>query len=65
MSKTPACSLYPLTEAGGSVVGGVLAHLMDSSTMEMLPHSPLPRFILVSLTPLPLHPVQSLRTPLP
>ena len=33
MAKTPGRSLSPLTEAGGSVVGAVSAHLMDASTV--------------------------------
>ena len=35
MAKTTGLPLSTLTEAGGSVVGGVLAHVMDASTVEM------------------------------
>ena len=41
MSDRP---LSPLTDAGGSVVGAVLSHLMDASTAEMPPPPPLPRY---------------------
>ena len=33
MAKTPGCPLFPLAEAGGSVVGAVSEHLMDASTV--------------------------------
>ena len=45
MFETPGRPLSPLTEAGGSVVGGVLAHVMDASTVEMPPPPPLPRLL--------------------
>ena len=41
ISKTPACPLSPLTEAGGLVVGVILAHVMDESTVDMPPPPPL------------------------
>ena len=42
MVKTPVRPLFPLTEASGLVVGGVLAHVMDAYTVEMTPPPPLP-----------------------
>ena len=42
MYKTPVRTLSPLTEAGGLVVGAVLAHVMDAYTVEMPPHPALP-----------------------
>ena len=63
MTKTPGRPLSPLTEDGGSVVGGVLAQLMDLSTVEMPPPPSLPRFLLphrfipVPLPPTPLPPI--------
>ena len=42
MAETPGLPLSPLTEAGGSVVRGILSHVMDASTLEMPPHPPLP-----------------------
>ena len=71
MSETPGRPLSPLTEAGGLVVGGVLAHVMDASTVEMpspptLPLLlPLPQILPVPLPlpPLPLIPAP--RTPSP
>ena len=36
MSKTPGLPISPFTEAGGLVVGGVLAHVMDASTVEII-----------------------------
>ena len=63
MGKTPGRPLSPLTEAGGSVVGGVLDHVMDASTVEIPPPPPLPillpipQIILVPLPPPPLTPI--------
>ena len=42
MAETPGRPLSPLTEDGGSVVGEVLAHVMDASTVDMPPPPPLP-----------------------
>ena len=42
MAETPGCLLSPLTEDGGSVVGAVLAHVMDAYTVEMPSPPPLP-----------------------
>ena len=63
MAKTSVRKLYPLTEAGGSVVGGVLAHAMDSSTVKMSPPPILPLFLPVSIPPLPLPPIPAPCTP--
>ena len=60
MYEMTSCLLYPLTDAGGSVVGPVLSHVMDASTVEMPPPPPLPRFIPVPLNPLPLPPIPAL-----
>ena len=71
MTKTPGHPLYPLTESDESVVGAVIAHMMDAFTVEMPPHPPLPRFLPLSLfltvpqTPLPLTPIPAPRTPSP
>ena len=65
MAETPIWTLYPLAEAGMSVLGDILAHIMDASTVEMPPHNPLPRFIPVPIPPLPLTYIKSPRTPLP
>ena len=70
MAETPDRPLSPLTEAGGSVVGAVLAHVIDASTVEMPPHPPLPqflpllRFLPVTLPPPPLPHIPSPCTPL-
>ena len=45
MAETPVRPLYPLTEAGGSVIGGILSHVIDASTVEMPPPPPLPPFL--------------------
>ena len=37
MAETPARPLSPLAEAGGSMVGGRLAHVMDVYTVNMPP----------------------------
>ena len=55
MSEMPGLPLSSLTEADGSVVGGVLAHVMDVSTVEMHPHTPLPQLLpLPQVLPVPL-----------
>ena len=57
MAETPGHPLSPLTEAGGSVVGGVLSHVMDASTVDMSPPPPLPRLLpLPQILPVPLPP---------
>ena len=54
MSETPGRPLSPLIETSRLMVGGVLAHVMDASTVDMPP--PLPLTILLPLTKiLPLH----------
>ena len=69
MAETPGHPLFPLTEAGGLVVGVVLAHVMDASTLDIPPSPPLPRllpfpiFLPVPLPPLPLHPIPAPRNP--
>ena len=42
MDEMPGHPLSTLTEAGGSVVGDILAHVVDASTVEMPPPPPLP-----------------------
>ena len=42
MDETPGLPLSPLTEAGGSVVGAALSHVMDESTVDISPPPPLP-----------------------
>ena len=71
MAETPVRPISPLTEAGGSVVGDILDHVMDESTVEMPPPPPLPRLLPlpqnlpVTLPPPPLPPIPDLRNPLP
>ena len=71
MAKPPDRTLSPLTEAGGLVVGRILAHVMDASTVEMSPPPPIPRLLpLPQIIPVPLPPppltiVPALRNPLP
>ena len=57
ISKTPGRTLSILTETGGSVVGGIISHVMDASTVD-IPTPPL--FPLSQILPVPLLP-----TPLP
>ena len=60
MVETPVRPLSSLTEAGGSVVGAVLAHVMDASTVEMHPPPPLTLLLPLPLFlpfPLPLPPL--------
>ena len=42
MEKTPGRTLYTMAETGGSMVGPVIAHVIDASTIEMPPPPPLP-----------------------
>ena len=42
MAKTTGRLISPLTEAGGSAVGDVLAHGMNASTVDIPPPPPLP-----------------------
>ena len=68
MAETPGRLLSLLTESGGSVVGVVLAHVMDAYTVDMplLPRLlPLPQNIPVPIPPPPLSPMLSSRTPSP
>ena len=66
MAKTPGCTISPLTEAGGSVVGVVLAHVMDAYTVEMPPPPPLPRLLPIpQIIPVPLPPPPLLLIPAP
>ena len=71
MAETPGRPLSPLTDYGGSVVGGVLAHVMDASTVEMPPPPSHPRLLPLSqILPVPLPPlsltlIPALHTPLP
>ena len=71
MSETPGRPLSPLIEAGGLVVGGVLAYVMDTSTVDMPSPPPLPRLLpLPQILPVPLPPpplplILAPRTPSP
>ena len=71
MAETPRPTLSPLTEAGGLVVGVVLAHVMDAYTVEMPPPPPLtrliplPQILSVPLPPPPLPPIPAPSTPSP
>ena len=57
MTETPGHILYPLAEAGGSAVEGILSHVMDAYTMDMPPPSPLTRLLpLPQILPFPLPP---------
>ena len=57
MDETPGSPLSPLTEASGSVAGGVLAHAMDASTVDMPPPPPLRQLLpLPQIIPVPLPP---------
>ena len=57
MAETPGRPLSTLTEAGGLVVGGVLAHVMDVSSVDMPLHPPLYRLLpLPQIIPVPLPP---------
>ena len=62
MAETPSRPLSTSTEDGGSVVGDLLDHVMDASTVEMSPPPPLPQFISVPLPPTPLPPIPAPRT---
>ena len=48
ISKTPGRTLSILTETGGSVVGGIIAHVMDASTVYMPPPPLIPQSIPLS-----------------
>ena len=71
MAKTPGRPISALTEAGGFVAGGVLAHVMDASTVDMPPPPPLhrllpiPQILSVPLPTPPLPPIPAPRTPSP
>ena len=71
MFKTPGRTLSLLTETVGPQVGSVIAHIMDASTVEMLPtlllpqYLPLPLFLPVPITPFPLFPIPAPCTPSP
>ena len=62
MAETPGHPISTLTETGGSVVGPVLAHVMDASTVNMPPPPllpqllPLPQLLTVPIPPPPLPP---------
>ena len=64
MAKTPGRLISTFTEADGSVVGGFLDHVTDSSTAEMPPSPPLTRFLPVPIPPLLLPPITAPCTPL-
>ena len=71
MAEKPGRPLSTLTGSGGLVVGGVLAHVMDASTVEMPPPPPLPlllplpQILSVPLPPPPLSLIPVPRTPSP
>ena len=66
MAETPYRPLSPLTEACGLVVGAVLSHVIDSSTMEMPPPPSLPQLIpLLIFLPVPLPPPPLRHIPAP
>ena len=71
MAETPGSTLSPLQDAGGLVVGGILSHVMDTYTVDMPPHPPLPQLLpLPQILPVPLPPpplplITALRTPSP
>ena len=65
MAKTPERPLYSLTEAGGSVMRAVLAHVMDAYTVEMPPPPTFTPFLPVPLPPIPLPPRMDQRNPSP
>ena len=71
MDENPEQPLSPLTKASWSVLGPVISHVMDVSTMDMPPPPPipqllpLPQFIPVTLPPLAFPPIPAPRTPLP
>ena len=71
MAKTTGRPLSTLTEAGGLVVGGVLAHVVDASTVEIPPPTPLhillpiTEFLPVYLPPHPFPPIPAPHTPPP
>ena len=55
MAKTPGRPLSPLKEAFESVMGGVLAHVVDASTVYIPPPPPLPQLLpLPRILPFPL-----------
>ena len=71
MDENPEQPLSPLTKASWSVLGPVISHVMDVSTMDMPPPPPipqllpLPQFIPVTLPPLAFPPIPAPRIPLP
>ena len=55
MAETPGRPLSPLAEDGGSVVGGVLAHVVDASTAEIPPPTQIPLLLpITKFLPVPL-----------
>ena len=57
MAEISGRTLSPLTDAGGLVVGGVLANMLDTFTVEMHPTLPLPLLPpLAQMLPVPLPP---------
>ena len=60
-----AWPLYPLIEAGRSIVEDVLSHVMDASTAETPAPPSLPQLLPVTLPTLPLPLIRDLRTPSP
>ena len=60
-----AWKMYTLAEAGGSVMGDILDHVMDAPNVEMPAPPPLPRFLPVTLSTLTFTPIMDLLTPSP
>ena len=60
-----ARTLYPLTEAVGSLVETVLSQVVNSYTMEMPPSTPLHPLLPVTLTPSQLTTIPAPCNPLP
>ena len=65
MDKTPGQTISPLTETGGSVVGDIISHVMDESTVDIPPPTPLHQFLPLPLPPPPLPPIPDPHTPSP
>ena len=65
ISEMPGWIIYPFIDADRSVVGDVLYHVMDASTVEIPPPPTITWFLPITLPTPPLPPILSLRNPLP